>query len=143
MLWGLSHFSLFFLIKSFLRCCLSLSLNQRQSSVLECNSCVELRVKMNQLEHQAGKIICTLGRSTMCRWSRPFPVWWLAVSPGVAMLACIYADLLIGNFSLLADASRAAEPVIIIYCFLLRVCKCMCGLFRGVNCCMCVITGGC
>ena len=54
----------------------------------------------------------------MRRWSRPFPVCWLAVSPGVAMLACIYAGLLIGIW-LLADASLVAEPVSIVYHFLL------------------------
>ena len=48
-------------------------------------------------------------------WSRPFSVWWLAANPGVAMLACIYDDPFIDNFSLLADASRAAEPVSIIF----------------------------
>ena len=31
-------------------------------------------------------------------------MWWLAVNPGVAKLACIYAGPLIGNFCLLADA---------------------------------------
>ena len=53
----------------------------------------------------------------MLRWSRPFLVGWLAVSPGVAMLACIYPGPLIG-ICLLADASRAAEPPIIVYFFL-------------------------
>ena len=46
-----------------------------QSSVLECSSRVELHVKVNRLEYQAGKIICALGHSTMCWWSHPFPVW--------------------------------------------------------------------
>ena len=50
----------------------------------------------------------------MCRWSRPFPVYRLAVSPGVAMLACIYAGPLIGIWQL-ADASRAAKSVSIVY----------------------------
>ena len=47
------------------------------------------------LEHGEGKIICTSGHSMMCS---PSPGQWLATSPGVAMLACIYTDLLIDIF---------------------------------------------
>ena len=50
------------------------------------------------LEHEEGKIICASGHSMMCRWSCPFLMCGLAASPGVAMLVCIYADLLIDIF---------------------------------------------
>ena len=45
--------------------------------VLECSSHVGLHEYW--LEHEEGKIICTSGHSTMCRWSSPFPVYcdWL------------------------------------------------------------------
>ena len=42
-------------------------------------------------------------------------------NPGEAVLVCIYTDPLIGNFNPLADDSRAAESVSIVYCFLLSV----------------------
>ena len=104
-----------------------------RSSVLEWSSRVELRVKVNRLEHQAGEIICASGHSTMRKWSHSFPVWWLAVNPGEAMLACIYADPLIGNFSLLADASRAAKLVNIVYYFLLCIRAVACSLINLIK----------
>ena len=73
-----------------------------RSPVVECSWHVELRVKGNRLEHLEGKIIYGSGCSIMRRWSHPFPVWWPAAKPEVAMPACIYAGPLIGNFCLLA-----------------------------------------
>ena len=76
------------------------------SSVLD-SRFVVLHMKVNRLEHQEGKIIWASGRSMMHRWSRPFLVWWLAVNTGVAMLVCIYAGLLIGNFCLCIRAKAS------------------------------------
>ena len=93
-----------------------------QSSVLECSSCVELCVKVNcHLSIKKGRLY----------GHRGVPPWasglvhsqcvdcWLAVSPGVSMLACIYAGPHIG-ICLLTDVSWAAKPVSLVY-FLLCV----------------------
>ena len=51
-----------------------------------------------RLEHEEGKIICASWNGPIHRRFHPFSVWWLAASPEVAMLACVYAVLLIGIF---------------------------------------------
>ena len=66
---------------------------------LECCSLVlNSTLRWIQLEHKEGKIIITLGRFTMHRWSSLFLGQWLAASPGVAMLACISNGQLIDIF---------------------------------------------
>ena len=75
-----------------------------RSSVLVFSSCAELRLKVNSLKHQEGKIICTSGHSTRSGYASGHICWpahW--------------------HFCLLADTSQATEPVIIVYYFLLCI----------------------
>ena len=75
---------------------------------------VELCIKVNtDLE---GKIICASGHSTMHRWFSPFLGHWLAPSPGVAILVCIYTSLLIDIFLYASQAAKQVNIVIILSC---------------------------
>ena len=79
--------------------------------------CRIMRQREYWLEHEERKIICASGHSTMRRWSSPFPGRWLAPSPRVAMLACIYIGPLIDIFFFCQPSRRTSKC----YYFFLRV----------------------
>ena len=73
------------------------------------------------LEQEEGKIKCASGHSIMYKWSSPFPGQWLAVSPGVAMLTCIYTGPLIDIFCLPARHQLGCRDGKCCYYFILCI----------------------
>ena len=89
------------------------SLSGLQSTV-DCNSSREPHSKWILTWVWGREDYMHIERSTIRRWSSPFPGWWLAASSGVAMLACIYTGSLIDIF-VCQPGHRASKCCLLFY----------------------------